>query len=224
MAAPGANKTRDRKRRFVRLYRQWNRRVHIWLGLYMVLFLWVFAVSGLFMNHPDWFAGQPERSVVEQAIVMPETGTDLDRAHDLMGQLNLQGEVVFRGEMPAGKFNFMALRPNLRQFVSVDVATSNATVRRADLSAAGTLGELHTFTGVRGIYGERRSVRDWLPTRVWSIGMDALSVGLILIVLSSLYMAWRRWRAERVGVIVSLVAGVGVAVYFMWGLAWMASP
>ncbi len=97
-------------------------------------------------------------------------------------------------------------------------------MRLVDLGAAGTLGELHTFTGARPIYRESAGVRDWLPTRLWSFAMDALSIGLILMVLSSLYMGWRRLRSERIGVIVSLVGGVAVAVWFMWALAWVVAP
>ena len=36
---------------------KWIRKIYMSMGLYMVLFLWVFAVSGLLMNHPDWLAG-----------------------------------------------------------------------------------------------------------------------------------------------------------------------
>lgn len=200
----------------------WNRRIHIWVGLFMLLFLWVFCISGLFMNHPGWFNVTPQRSAVEQPIIMPSAGDSLDMAHDIMDQLNLSGEVVFRGEQPEGKFNFMALRPNVRQFISVDLATSNATVRLVEADMVGTLGDLHTFTGARGMYREKESVRDWLPTRIWSFSMDALSVGVIIIVLTSLYMAFRRFRKDRVGVIASLALGMAVCVYFMWGLAWLA--
>ena len=51
--------------------KKWNRRIHIWFGLYMLLFLWVIAVSGLVMNHPDWFNVQPVRTSVEQTVMMP---------------------------------------------------------------------------------------------------------------------------------------------------------
>ena len=32
----------------------WNRRWHTWMGLFLLLFLWLFAVSGLILNHPNW--------------------------------------------------------------------------------------------------------------------------------------------------------------------------
>jgi len=201
--------------------KKWNRRIHIWLGLYMLLFLWVIAVSGLFMNHPGWFNAQPVRTSVEQTVMMPEAVTDLEKATDIMDQLGITGEVLIRGNMPEGKFDFTCVRPNLRQFVSVDLATFNATLQLVDLQLVGTLGDLHTFTGVRGIYREPNSIRDWLPTRIWSFSMDAVAIGVILMVLTSLYMGWQRLKVHPLGSMASFALGIIVTVYFMWGLAWL---
>ena len=201
--------------------KKWNRRVHIWLGLYMVLFLWVFAISGLFMNHPGWFSAQPVRTAVEQAVLMPEAGTDLEKATDIMNQLGITGEVLIRGNTPDGQFNFTCVRPHLRQFVSVDLTTSNATLQLVDLQLVGTLGDLHTFTGVRSIYREPNSVRDWLPTRIWSFSMDAIAIGVILMVLTSLYMGWQRLRVHPVGSMASFALGIIGTVDFTWGLPWL---
>jgi len=30
----------------------WNRRLHYYLGLYFLLFLWLFSFTGLLLNHP----------------------------------------------------------------------------------------------------------------------------------------------------------------------------
>ena len=201
--------------------KKWNRRIHIWFGLYMLLFLWVIAVSGLVMNHPDWFNVQPVRTSVEQTVMIPEAGTDLEKATDIMDQLGITGEVLIRGNTPEGKFNFTCVRPNLRQFVSVALATFSATLQLVDLQLIGTLSDLHTFTGIRGIYREPNSIRDWLPTRIWSFGMDAIAIGVILMVLTSLYMGWQRLRVHPIGSMVSFALGIIVTVYFMWGLTWL---
>jgi len=180
----------------------------------------LFAVSGLFMNHPDWFNAQPVRTSVEQTVMMPEAGTDLEKAIDIMDQLGITGEVFIRGNTPDGQFSFTCVRPHLRQFVSVDLATFNATLQRVDLQLAGTLGDLHTFTGVRGIYREPNSIRDWLPSWIWSFSMDAVAIGVILMVMTSLYMGWQRLKVHLVGSMAAFGLGIIVTVYFMWGLAW----
>jgi hypothetical protein len=32
----------------------WNRRVHYYLGLYLLFFIWLFAFTGVLLNHPRW--------------------------------------------------------------------------------------------------------------------------------------------------------------------------
>ena len=39
-----------------RSWRTWNQKLHIYLGLYFLVFLWLFAVSGLLLNHGWQFA------------------------------------------------------------------------------------------------------------------------------------------------------------------------
>ena len=46
---------------------------------------------------------------------------------------------------------------------------------------------LHMFVGVSP---DDRNQRDWVLTSVWALAMDAVAVGIILMVLTSLYMWW----------------------------------
>lgn len=36
----------------------WNRKIHIYLGLYFLFFLGLFSISGLVLNHPQWAFAQ----------------------------------------------------------------------------------------------------------------------------------------------------------------------
>jgi hypothetical protein len=36
----------------------WNRRLHYYLGLYLLFFCWLFAFTGLVLNHPRWAFAQ----------------------------------------------------------------------------------------------------------------------------------------------------------------------
>ena len=81
------------------------------------------------------------------------------------------------------------------------------------------LGNLHTFSGVRPIWREKESKRDWLPTILWSISIDALSIGVILLVMSSLYMGYRLKEKRRL-VLASLGLGILLCSFFIWGLAY----
>ena len=37
-------------------FRVWNRKVHFYIGLYFVVFTWLFAFTGLILNHSWTFA------------------------------------------------------------------------------------------------------------------------------------------------------------------------
>ncbi len=200
------------------VFEKWNKKIHIYLGLYLLLFLWLFSVSGLFLNHPKWFGGRPQRTTIETQVEMLESGDQLSKARHLMGQLNLIGEAIFRGDQKPGQFAFIAMRPDERTFVIVNLENQLAKVTHVEGNVGQMLGNLHTFSGVRPIWGERESVRDWLPTRIWSFSIDALAVGVILLVASSLYMGFRQ-KEKRIPVTISLVIGIAVCSFFIWGLA-----
>ena len=51
--------------------------------------------------------------------------------------------------------------------------------------------------------------------------MDAVAIGVILMVLTSLYMGWQRLKVHPVGSMASFALGIIVTVYFMWGLTWL---
>jgi hypothetical protein len=62
----------------------WNRKLHYYLGLYLLFFVWLFALSGLLLNHSSWkfaeFWGNRKQATYERAITMPSSGSDLAQA------------------------------------------------------------------------------------------------------------------------------------------------
>ncbi|MDA0347049.1 MAG: hypothetical protein O3C43_08210 [Verrucomicrobia bacterium] len=201
-------------------FEKWNRKIHIYLGLYMLLFIWLFSISGLFMNHPKWFHGKIERTPGERQVTVSTDMDDVAKAKDLREQLGLEGEIILRAQGNPEKFAFMVMRPHQRHAINVDLATQLATVTLAKPQPVGILADLHTFTGVRGIWNEPVQEKDWFLTRIWSFSMDALSIGLILIVISSLYMGLRIKESRR-WVVASLALGTLVCSFFVWGLTLM---
>ncbi|MCC6586965.1 MAG: hypothetical protein IT168_09765 [Bryobacterales bacterium] len=197
----------------------WNRKGHYYLGLYFLFFLWLFAFTGLLLNHGWQFAEfWPNRTVTrfEREIQVPPTGADLNRARRAMSQLGITGEIEWTGESkdPA-LFQFRAVRPGKISTVAIDIARGNATVEQIAFNGWGTMRVLHTFTGVRR--GDARNGRDWALTTVWVLAMDAVSAGLILMVLSGIYMWWRVPGKRRAG-LAALMLGITLCGGFVFGL------
>ena len=82
----------------------------------------------------------------------------------------------------------------------------------------GVMHLLHTFTGVR--MGDTTNSRDWMLTTVWAISMDAVAVGLVVMVLSS-YIMWYRLKPKRRGGVVALLLGFATCGVFVAGLSWV---
>ena len=198
----------------------WNRKVHIYIGLYFLLFIWLFSVSGLLLNH-HWefseFWPQREESSFEREVQIPAEGSDLARARDLMAQLDLSGEVEWlKRHSEDGRFHFRVTRPGKMTDVETDPQSERATLKLIELNTWGVLTSLHQFTGVRMNAPDRK--RDWLATHIWSFSIDALCAGLIILVVSSLFMWYQLEQKRGLGILV-LSSGILCCCFFVFGLA-----
>jgi hypothetical protein len=193
----------------------WNRKLHYYLGLYFLLFLWLFSVTGLMLNHQQWFTGLNERRETSYEMpITPPDGTMLERTRILMDQLNLYGETDWPASQPVGHLDFNISRPTGSAQVRVDLNARTAYVREFDNNKRLAFQVFHTFSGTR--FTQPASRRDWVVTSLWVFAMDALAVGLIVMVLGSYYMWWRLKKVKTLGAIV-LGTGVAACLAFVLG-------
>lgn len=201
----------------------WNRRIHYYVGLYLLFFTWLFVFTGLLLNHPRWqfpqFWSNRLQTTTEQHVRAPAGESDVDRAHDLMRQLGIAGEIHWPAQQPGGGlFEFQVNRPGVILDIKADLEQRRATVQRTQLNAWGVMHLLHTFTGVRA--ADARNTRDWTLTTVWALAMDAVALGLMVMVFSS-YIMWYRLRAKRLGGIVALLLGFIACGAFLGALRYL---
>jgi hypothetical protein len=212
------------RKRIADSFQAWNRKTHIYLGLYFLTFLWLFAVSGILLNHSQWkfhdFWPDRMESVTTRAIRTPPEGDRMATAHHLMTQLGISGEIDWTSRSQVeGHFDFRVTMPGRITNIKTDSVKGEATLQRIDVNWWGVLKMLHVFTGVR-----KTSIspeRDWLMTKIWSFSLDTVAVGLILMVCSGYYMWWVVKKRHAVGAIV-LFVGFAVCGFFVTGLAWWA--
>ena len=196
-----------------------NRKGHYYLGLYFLFFVWLFALTGLLLNHAWSFAEfWPNRKVskFEKQVQISTARDDVGRAQDLMRQLGIRGEIEWTGaRIDSPLFTFRAGRPGRIWQVALNPESSRVAVEQTDINGWGLIRVLHTFTGVRA--GDQRNHRDWILTTVWAFSMDAVSVGLTLMVLSGLYL-WMGLPAKRKLGAAALLAGSAACGMFVFGL------
>jgi hypothetical protein len=193
----------------------WNRKLHYYLGLYFLFFLWLFSLTGLMLNHQQWFRDLYERheTKYDPEIETPAGDTRLAQTLDVMRQLNLQGEIDWPAVQPVGHIDFTVSRPNGAAQVRVDLNARHAYVREFKNGHLHAFQIFHTFSGSR--FAQPSSQRDWVMTSVWVFAMDGLSAGLIVMVLGSYYMWWRLKKQKALGVAILLAGTVSCAAFIL---------
>jgi hypothetical protein len=199
-----------------------NRRLHYHVGLFLLLFLWLFAFSGLLLNHPSWtfadyWSARHETNYTCAIIAPgPDVQGDLSQARAIMRQLGIEGEILWTTTRAENKpFEFQVRRPGRYDFITADLAHSSAAVRRADVNGWGVVKALHAFTGVQ--MDDARNRRDWYLTSVWAWSMDGVAAGLILMVSGSLQL-WLELPKKRLPGAVALGLGTAACALFCVGL------
>jgi hypothetical protein len=184
---------------FAKVLEVWNRRLHYYLGLYFLFFLWLFSLTGLMLNHQQWFTDLYDRHEVsyDPSIETPAGETREEQTLSLMRQLKLRGEAEWPASQPAGHIDFNVARPVGAAQVRVDLNAKQAYVKEFKNGKLHAFQIFHTFSGSR--FNQPASRRDWILTSLWVFAMDALAVGLIVMVLGSYYMWWRLKKSKGLG-------------------------
>ena len=206
-------------------FERWNRKLHFYSGLFLLFFLWLFALSGLLLNHPAWTFHEHwknrQETTYERPIAAPRPDSlgDLAQARDIMRQLGITGDILWTTtRTDPGLLDFQVRRPGHFFFIKANWIQGSATVRQADVNLWGIMKFLHVFTG--NVADDPRNQRDWALTYLWAYSMDAVAAGLIFMVLSSLYMWLQLPRKRRSGAIVLALGCLGCCLFCV-GLRWL---
>jgi hypothetical protein len=136
-----------------------------------------------------------------------------------MTQLGIEGEIEWIAvQADPALFRFRVIRPGNTFNVTANGEQGRVVVEQIEINTWGVMRVLHTFTGVRA--GDDRNQREWWLTTIWVISMDAVSVGLIVIAFSGLYM-WCGLPGKRKLGGVALMLGTAACALFVFGLRWI---
>jgi hypothetical protein len=206
-------------------FRVWNRRAHFYIGLYFLFFTWLFAFSGLILNHSWEFATfYPNRKITtwDARVKTPAMAVgNLAVARDVAGQLGVRGEIALGAAAPVpGRLDFSVSRPGKVYQIQARLSEGSAHVIANQYNAWGIMHVLHTFTGISVTSSNQK--RQWIVTTAWALAMDAVAIGLIAMIFSSYYMWWVLPKKRALGSLV-LFAGCLSCILFVFGLRWIYS-
>ncbi len=198
--------------------RKLNRQIHTYVGLALLLFTLLFSGTGLLLNHHWRFAEfWPQRTVLteERRVQRPAAMGDVAVAQDLMRQLGLRGEINKTEAASDGGLLIQAGRPGENLKIEADLIAGRAPVERTQLNGWGVIQALHTFIGVSAAEPERK--RDWWLTSVWSLAIDGVAIGLVLLIIGGMVEAWAA-NPARGALITIFVVGASACLVFVLGV------
>ncbi len=195
----------------------WNRKIHIYLGLFLLFFIWLFGLSGILLNHHWEFSDSwPKRKVIsyEQTIKISDERDKHTLALEIMNKLDLNGGIVnLRYSADSAMLDFILTKPGTRYDFSTELSTGKLMIKETKLDQWAALRALHTMRNpTQKELDERyRPVLAFL----WSLSIDVVSGGLILICMGGWYLRFQASKRRFYLGLISLITGFILASYIL---------
>ena len=179
---------------------KWIRNTHLLIGLFAFLFLLMYGVSAVQMAHNRWFNNKPAATESEIALTAGVSDARVV-ARELMDRHGLRGELAQVRKTGDG-LSFRIVRPGTVYEVAYSPETGNAKVRTNVANIMGMLNRIHHIGGLW---------HDFTLTNVWAVFVGLVSVALILLSLTGIYL-WFKIHTERVIGVILLTLSLGYSL------------
>ncbi len=192
-----------------------NRRLHIHLGLLLLIFTWIFSLSGLILNHGNWkftsFWEERQESNIDFAVPLSVLKNP-DPENGIIEFLKISGEVQLL-QQTSEILEFRVQSPGIVRNVHIDLVSGSGTQKVLKYNLWGKLRTLHTFNGINK--EKPTQSPNWLITNIWRFTMDGMAIGLIIICISSWIMWFKNRKEYKIGYII-IASSFAVAGYFIF--------
>jgi hypothetical protein len=166
------------------------RNVHLLLASFSLPFLIMYGISAVQMAHSTWFQMKP--AVVEREMPLASGQSDARIvAREIMSrQPEMKGELS-NVQASASGLTLRIVVPGTVHEVRYDRASG---LTRIKTSVAGTMGMLNRLHHWAGFWHEPSSMK------AWAVFVGVVSLGLLLLGLSGIYMWFTRRPERRIGI------------------------
>ena len=165
----------------------WIRRIHLFAGLFLLVFVLLYFVSGWMMIHGQWFHHDgPKKTTRTEHLAYQGDRSAPEFARYLEETFGLRGKRQPPRQHSDGTWQFNYVRPGQNFEVRVSPAGDQATITTTDFDAMGLANGLHRARGYGG---------GWLYD-LWSAIYDLASAAMILFALSGIYL-WHQFATIR---------------------------
>jgi uncharacterized protein len=188
----------------------WSRWLHIYLSMISFIALLFFAVTGLTLNHTEWFANQQQTvttkgQLQQQWVATGDTGNvaKLEVVEHLRENHHISGAV---GEFAIDEYQ-CTISFNGPGY------TADVFVNRED----GTYEISETQTGIWGVMNDLHKGRD--SGKGWGWLIDISAVLMVLVSMSGLLMLFFLKKKRFSGILMIVLGGIAV-----WLIYWLMVP
>jgi hypothetical protein len=200
-------------------FKQLNRKTHIYTGLFLIFFIFLFAISGFMLNH-RWSLWDYWKSRNEQVKIIlvdiPDEDTDLAKARNILSQTGCTGEIHFISHnVQSNLLEIKTTRPGQKTAIEVDLATGAGQITVTDLNGWELLPALHVLTGLHSNISNKKN---WFWTKIWSLMIDITAVGLLVLLASGFYLWLSLGRERRIGLMI-METGFVIFILLLWILS-----
>lgn len=195
-----------------------NRKLHIHFGLFLLLFIWLFFVSGLIIHHGEWnFAKFYENRTEKKTAFIIALGylhDDPDMALRIEALLKIVGEVS-NLQVNDGSIDFRVSSPGIVREIHIDPHNGRGIMNEIKYNFWRKLRTLHTFNGMDKTNPSISP--NWFITKLWRIMMDVTAILLIILCVGS-WIMWYKVRRDYKWGYVLFGLGLAVSGYYMFVL------
>jgi len=199
---------------------KWNQKIHIYLGLFLLLFIWLFGISGLLLNHHWEFANSWEKRKVisyDKTIEISQEREKHTLVHEIMNKLNLNGSIVnLRYSTDSIYLNFIAVQPGIRYEIQAGLNDGKIMIKETRLDQWEIMRSLHKLRNPT--HNEQGEQYQPVVAFIWSFSMDIVSAGLIIICLGGWYMWLQVGRKRFYLGLISITGGFILCIYILFFL------
>jgi len=195
-----------------------NRKLHILFGLFILLFIWLFFLSGLIIHHSEWkFASFWEQRTEKKTAFIIAIGylhDDPDMVYRVEALLKIVGEVS-NLEVKDGSIDFRVHSPGIEREIHIDPHNGQGVMKEMKYNFWGKLRTLHTFNGMNKNIPSMTP--NWFVTKLWRIIMDVTAILLIILCIGS-WIMWYKVRKDYKWGYVLFGLGLAISGYYMFVL------
>lgn len=166
------------------------RTIHLLCGALSLPYLLMYGLSAVQMAHNRWFTMKP--AVTESAVRVTHAYEDGRRlALDVMSAEGLRGEIQEVRATPEG-FNIRVTVPGTVHEMRYGRAAGEVHLKT---SVAGFMGMLNRLHHAAGLWHE------YLPLKLWGVLVAIVSLGVLGMGATGLWMWWLRHQDRTLGII-----------------------